>query len=80
MTLSVVNNFLARWYYFWGDLISKPMIAFDFTSPLLYPIYNRWMIKSVIYDINTVVWHKVKDPDSACADHDEVKSLIGHLE
>jgi len=57
--LSVVNNFLAKWYYFWGDLVSKPMMAFDFTAPVLYPLYNRWMTKSGDYDVNGVVWKRL---------------------
>jgi hypothetical protein len=51
-----VRNFLIHWYYFWGNLISKIMNYGVLGH--LYPIYNRWMVKSSEYDINNELWKK----------------------
>ena len=48
------ERILTRWYFFWGNLVSKIMhygiLAY------LYPLYNRWMIKSVRYDMSNEFW------------------------
>jgi hypothetical protein len=54
----LLKLFLAFWYYFWGDLISKPMNWFDFG--FLYPLYNRWMCKSAKFDEAHKLWVKPK--------------------
>ena len=45
---------LIYWYYFWGNLISKPMYKFDLGC--LYKYYNNWMTKSGDYDTEFKLW------------------------
>lgn len=54
----IIRMFLARWYYFWGHIISRPMLWFGWG--FIYPYYNDWMTKSADYDIEGTIWKYVK--------------------
>jgi len=53
---NTIHHFLIYWYYFWGVAVSKIM-GYGILGHL-YPLYNRWMIKSSEYDINNELWEK----------------------
>jgi hypothetical protein len=52
------RKFLVRWYYFWGHLISIPMISYDLGS--LYTYYHRWMCESCDLDLEKTFWKEVR--------------------
>ena len=43
-----------HWYYFWGNLISYPMVKFDWDW--LYKYYSCWMAKSSNADKENKWW------------------------
>lgn len=51
-----MKQFLARWYFFWGDAVSR--IMHYGILGCLYPLYNKWMGKSSRFDVNCKIWQK----------------------
>jgi len=55
--LTIRYWFLTRWFYFWGDLVSK---IINYTDLDLTKYYHKWMIKSIEYDPHRKFWKNTK--------------------